>query len=73
MAATKVPQSSTITVKVQKGLTSTGNPAYVTRNYSCKAAATDQELYDVAQAIMSLQAYPVVSVNRVDDALLLNM
>lgn len=72
MAIVKVPQNSTIAIKLQKGVTSTGSPAYVTRNYTCKATAADQDLFDVAQALMGLQAYPVADIARVDNAYLLN-
>lgn len=72
MAVVKVPQSSTIAIKLQKGVTTSGSPAYVTRNYSCKATAADQDLFDVAQALMGLQKYPVSDITRVDNAYLVN-
>ena len=72
MAVVKMPQSSTIAIKLQKGVTTSGSPAYVTRNYTCKATATDQDLFDVAQALMGLQSYPVADIARVDNAYLIN-
>jgi len=72
MAVVKIPQSSTIAIKLQKGVTSSGNPAYVTRNYTGKPTAADQDLFDVAQALMGLQAYPVSEIARVDNANLVN-
>jgi len=72
MAVVKVPQNSTIAIKLQKGVTTSGSPAYVTRNYSCKATAADQDLFDVAQALMGLQKYPVADITRVDNAYLVN-
>jgi len=72
MAVVKVPQSSTIAIKLQKGVTASGSPVYVTRNYACKPAATDQDLFDAAVALMGLQAYPVADIARVDNANLIN-
>ena len=72
MAVIKVPQDSTIAIKLQKGLTTSGSPAYVTRNYPGKASAADQDLFDVAQGLMGLQAYPVANITRVDNANLVN-
>lgn len=72
MAVIKVPQSSTIAVKLQKGVTTSGSPAYVTRNYTCKPSATDQDMLDVARALMGLQSYPVADIARVDNAHLLS-
>ncbi|QJW48465.1 DUF1659 domain-containing protein [bacterium BFN5] len=72
MAVVKMPQSSTIAVKLQKGVTTSGSPAYVTRNYTAKSAAADQDLFDVAQALMGLQSYPVADIARVDNASLVN-
>ena len=71
MAVVKVPQSSTIAIKLQKGVTTAGSPAYVTRNYPGKPSATDQDLFDVAVALMGLQLYPVADIARVDNAQLL--
>lgn len=72
MAVVKMPQSSTIAIKLQKGVTTSGSPAYVTRNYTGKATATDQDLFDVAQALMGLQSYPMADIARVDNAYLVN-
>ena len=72
MAVVKVPQNSTIAIKLQKGVNTSGNPVYVTRNYACKATATDQDLFDVAQALMGLQVYPLADITRVDNANLVN-
>ncbi|WP_169717661.1 hypothetical protein SPSIL_033640 [Sporomusa silvacetica DSM 10669] len=72
MAVIKLPQNSTIAIKLQKGVTTSGSSAYVTRNYACKATATDQDLFDVAQAVMGLQAYPLADITRVDNANLVN-
>lgn len=72
MAVQKVPQVSTIAIKLQKGVTTSGNPAYVTRSYPCKVTVADQDIYDVALGIVGLQTYPVSDIERVDNAILLN-
>ena len=72
MAVVKVPQNSVISIKLQKGITSAGSPAYVTRNYPCKASAEDQDLFDVAVALTELQVYPVADIVRVDNAHLIS-
>lgn len=72
MAVVKLPQNSTITIKLQKGVTTSGSPAYVTRNYTGKPSAADQDLFDVAQALMGLQSYPVAEIARVDNASLVS-
>lgn len=72
MAVVKVPQNSVIAIKLQKGVTSAGSPAYVTRNYPCKASAADQDLFDVAVALTGLQRFPVADIARVDNAQLIN-
>lgn len=68
MAVVKNANGSVMALKLQKGVTSTGAPAYVTRNYPCKATAADQDIYDVAVAIAGLQNYPVDSIQRTDNA-----
>ena len=72
LAVVKLPQSSTIAVKLQKGVTTSGSPAYVTRNYIAKSTATDQDLFDVAQALVGLQSYSLAEISRVDNASLIN-
>lgn len=72
MAVVKLPQNSTIAIKLQKGVTTSGSPAYVTRNYPGKPSATDQDLFDVAVALTGLQKYPVSDIARVDNAQLVN-
>lgn len=72
MAVVKVPQKSTIAIKLQKGLSPSGSPVYVTRNYPGKSSATDQDLFDVGLALTDLQSYPVASIERIDNAHLVN-
>jgi len=55
-------------LRYQNGVNAKGDPLYINRTYpNVKVTATDQDLYDVAGAINSLQAKPLVAVYRVDD------
>ncbi|CVK21879.1 DUF1659 domain-containing protein [Sporomusa sphaeroides] len=72
MALVKIPQKSTIAIKLQRGVTPAGSPTYVTRNYPAKSTAADQDLFDIGLALMSLQVYPVTDIERVDTAYLVN-
>lgn len=73
MAVTKTPQSSTLNIKVQKGLTDAGKPNYVTRSFSnIKTGAQDSDVYTVGAALGSLQKYTVAEIDRTDKAVLIN-
>jgi len=73
MAVTKVPQGAVMSIKVQAGVTSTGAPAYKTLRLSnVKASATDADFYEIANAVAGLQSYPVMLIERVDTANLVN-
>jgi len=62
--------------KVFQGEVSWGSPIYYPPVYrtkslsSVKTTAVDQDIYDVAQALVALQEYTLVTVLRVDSALL---
>jgi hypothetical protein len=73
MALTNIPQGTTLALKLQKGVSGSGSPVYVTRNYACKPDAADQDLFDVALGLVSLQTYPVVDIARVNTSMLVNM
>lgn len=73
MAVVKQPFSCSMKLRYQKGVNTNGDPVYVNRTYSkVKQSATDQDLYEVAQAINSLQNNAVLAVYRVDDGELIN-
>ncbi|MCE5285175.1 MAG: DUF1659 domain-containing protein [Pelosinus sp.] len=73
MAASKVPQSCSLGIKVQTGTNAAGSAVYKTFNFSnVKVDATDQDVYDVAIGIGSLQTYPVSAVTRLDHANIIN-
>lgn len=72
MAITKQTGAAKLVLRLQTGVDGTGVPELSTRTYSkVKPTVTDQELYDVAQAIADLCVYPLYRVNRVDDAALI--
>ncbi len=72
MAITKQAGAAKLVLRLQTGVDGKGVPELSSRTYSkIKPATTDQNLYDVAQAIADLTSYPLYRVNRVDDAALI--
>jgi len=62
------PLETTIRLRVQVGTDAGGNPVLRSRNYDqVKPTATDQSVFDVAQALAGLHRDPVVQVLRVDE------
>jgi hypothetical protein len=61
MAVISTPLSSQVVVKYQAGATATGTPIIKqkTLNY-VKASATDEDVYQVATALLSLTKHPVI-------------
>ncbi|CCO07601.1 DUF1659 domain-containing protein [Desulforamulus hydrothermalis] len=73
MAVVKQPFSCSLKLRYQKGVNANGDPVYVNRTYQrVKLTAGDQAIYEVAQAISSLQAQTLLGVYRVDDGELIN-
>ena len=73
MAVVKEPYSSSIKLRYQKGVNASGDPIFVNTTYSkAKVTATDQDLFDVATAINSLQNNALLGVYRTDDSELIN-
>jgi len=71
MAVDKIPSGTTLRMQFQTGLDGDGDPVYRTKSLSSvKTTAVDQDIYDVAQALVGLQEYTLVTVLRVDSALL---
>lgn len=67
MAVVNIPKSTVMSIKVQTGVSGTGNPVYGFRNYGkVKPAATDSDIFDVAQALAGLQKYAVSSIQRIN-------
>jgi len=73
MAVEKIPSGSALRMQLQTGLDGDGDPIYRTKSFSnVKTAAVDQDIFDVAQTLAPLQDYTLVTVARVDSALLEN-
>ncbi|WP_066633905.1 DUF1659 domain-containing protein [Desulfolucanica intricata] len=73
MAVIKVPGSSSLRMTLQTGVDGEGNPVYRRKSLNnVKTGALDQDIFDTAQAIAGLQEYTLVSVERTDNAELVN-
>ena len=73
MPITKVPQAAHAMISYEDGINASGGT--LTKSYrlsNVKAAATDADIYAVADGIGSLQSKPVMEISRVDEAVLLN-
>lgn len=69
MPVTKVPANSTLRLELRAGTDANGNPVIRNKNFSgVKAAAADQDLFDVAAALAGLQEYPLSGIARTDNA-----
>lgn len=70
MAVLATDIESVLVVAYQVGLTESGAPKLRQKSFqNVRSNATDQDVYDVAEALFSLQEYPLTSVrrdNRVD-------
>lgn len=71
MAAVKDQQKTSIILKVETGTAAGGSAIYSNRTFSKIApAATDTNLLSFANALGALQIYPVGTVLRRDEAIL---
>lgn len=74
MAVNKVPQNSRVIITLQNGVNTSGQPVYLKRTYkSVKPGALDADVYAVAQAMASLQQYPLTSISRMEEGNLVNV
>ena len=65
MAVTASQAGSVAVIQCQTGTTGDGSPIHSSYSLSgIKAAATDQEIYDVAVALYALSGDPLMSVRR---------
>jgi len=65
MPVTVNPKDSVLVVSYQVGVSSTGAPQIRQRSFQgIKSTATDQDVFDVAQALYGLQQYPLTGVRR---------
>ena len=71
MAVVKTPQESRLGIKVENGTSASGTPLNKTIRFSnVKASATDQDVFDLGNAIANLQGMALVAIIRTDDAFL---
>ena len=74
MAVNRVAQTSRMIIVLQNGVNAGGEPVYLKRTYkSVKPGAVDADIYEIAQAMASLQKYPLTSISRMDDGNLVNV
>ncbi len=73
MAVSRAPQGSQMIITIQNGVNASGQTVYQKRTYkSVKSSATDTDVYDIAQAMASLQKHPVTGISRLDEGNLVN-
>lgn len=69
MAVVKQPFTSSFKLRYQAGVNAKGDPVYINQSFSkVKVTATDQDVFDVANAINSLQTRALVAIYRADDS-----
>lgn len=69
MAVSKVPTGTVLRLVLQTGVDAQGNPIYRNRNLNnVRPEASDQDLFEVAQALAGLQEYALVGITRIDSA-----
>ncbi|MDW7673442.1 MAG: DUF1659 domain-containing protein [Bacillota bacterium] len=74
MAVEKLPISSGLRLAVQTGVDENGDPVVVNRNFNrLKPAASDEAGYAVAEKLAALQLYPLMWIQRTDQAQLMSV
>ncbi len=69
MAVTKISGMSRLVLGFEVGMDEFGRPILLSQTLqNVRPDADDQDVYDVAQALASLQSYPLGYVNRIDQA-----
>lgn len=69
MAVNKVPQGAKLVIKVQTGISATGNPVFRQRSYSnIKTTAADADMYAIGTGLAGLQKHSVESIFRTDES-----
>lgn len=72
MAVEKMPIGSSLRLTVQTGVDDQGEPVSANRSYNrVKPTASDEGLYQVALQLAQLQVHPLMWVQRLDQAQLL--
>jgi len=69
MAVTNVPVGSVLRLQLQTGVDGNGDPIIRSKSLSnVKTDALDQDVFDVAQALVQLQEHILENVLRIDSA-----
>lgn len=69
MAVEKVPVNSVLRLELHTGVDTDGNPVFRNKSLNnVKSDASDQDLFDTADALGALQDYPLSSISRIDSA-----
>lgn len=69
MAVVKTPTNTTLRMSFQTGVNDLGDPVYRRRSMTnVKHDATDQNVFNVAEALAGLQVYNLAEVTRADNA-----
>ena len=69
MAVNNVPVGAALRLQLQTGVDANGDPVLRNKSLSnVKADALDQDIFDVAQSLASLQEYVLADVLRIDTA-----
>jgi len=69
MAVESIATGSVLRLQLQTGVDNEGNPVFRNKSLNnIKPEATDQELYDIAQALAGLQQHTLTAVLRVDNS-----
>ena len=65
MAVVSTPLDSVLVARYQTGVSASGSPIIRQKSLTgIKAAATDQDVYDVVSALFGLLQYPLIEVRR---------
>lgn len=71
MAVVRNADTSRLMLKVETGMGTSGKPVYKNRIFSgVKAAAADEAVYEVADALAALQSHPLDAILREDNGTL---
>ncbi len=74
MAVSKVPGNSVLRLELRVGVGEGDNPVYRNKSLgNVKSAASDQDMFDVANALADLQEYPLEGISRTDNAQLVEV
>lgn len=73
MAVSSNPVSSSLSLKYKSGIDATGKDVFSVKKFAnVKVGATDQDVFDTANALAPLMQYPIAEISRVNDNVLIN-